>query len=130
MPKAFYRVHALLHTMRLIQEHEDQLCTLMTEIRNAGEVSPELQTELHALLEEIPAADLQSNVDAVRETLGLVASPPKKAARRSNQPPAKSARKAPGKAQLKAKAGAKPKAAPKAKSKTIKTPMKKKKRAS
>ena len=62
-------LNALLHTMRCIEQHESQLCTLMHEIRSAGTLSTDVQEELRTLLDQIPhreyTDDLDSVIDAV-----------------------------------------------------------------
>ena len=77
-----YRINTLLHTMRAIARHEDQLCTLMTEIRTSGLVNETLDQDLRDLLEQMPAHEYLDDVEAVRETLSpalLTASkPPRK----------------------------------------------------
>ena len=64
-----YRIHTLLHTMRAISRHEDALCTLMNEVKTAGKVTEELDSELRDLLEEMPAHEYNDDVEAVREAL-------------------------------------------------------------
>ncbi len=64
-----YRINTLLHTMRAIARHEDQLCTLMTEIRTSGLVNETLDQDLRDLLEQMPAHEYLDDVEAVRETL-------------------------------------------------------------
>ena len=64
-----HRIEALLHTMRVIERHEEQLCVLMTEIKNTGVVSGATQKELRGLLEELPADVYQSDLDAVSRAL-------------------------------------------------------------
>ena len=64
-----YRIHTLLHTMRAIARHEDTLCTLMNEIKTAGRVTEELDTELRDLLEEMPAHEYDDDIEAVRQAL-------------------------------------------------------------
>ena len=64
-----YRINTLLHTMRAIARHEDQLCTVMTEIRTSGLVNETLDQDLRDLLEQMPAHEYLDDVEAVRETL-------------------------------------------------------------
>lgn len=64
-----YRLNTLLHTMRAIARHEDQLCTLMHEVQNSGIVDPGLDEELRDLLEQMPSHEYQDDVEAVRTTL-------------------------------------------------------------
>lgn len=68
-PPVFYRVNALLHTIRTIEEHEDQLCTILHEIQNSGTLSKKTGAELRALLEEIPSREYQGDLEALRAAL-------------------------------------------------------------
>lgn len=73
-----YRLNTLLHTMRAIERHEEQLCGIMTEIRLSGGVTASLDEELRDLLEQMPAHEYLEDIDAVRQALGpeiLVADP-------------------------------------------------------
>lgn len=65
-----YRMNALLHTMRAIERHEEQLCVVMTEIKNTGKMTSALDDELRDLLEQMPAHEYKDDIDAVREALG------------------------------------------------------------
>ena len=67
-----HRIESLLHTMRVIEQHEEQLCVLMTEIKNTGEVSGATRKELHGLLEELPADAYRLDMEAV--SMALLAS--------------------------------------------------------
>ena len=64
-----YRIHTLLHTIRAIERHEEQLCGIMTEIRMTGVVTAKLDEELRDLLEGMPAHEYTGDIDAVREAL-------------------------------------------------------------
>ena len=64
-----YRIHTLLHTVRAIERHEEQLCGIMTEIRMTGVVTAKLDEELRDLLEQMPAHEYKDDIDAVRESL-------------------------------------------------------------
>ena len=64
-----HRIESLLHTMRVIERHEEQLCVLMTEIKNTGEVSDAIREELHGLLEELPADAYRLDLEAVSTAL-------------------------------------------------------------
>ena len=81
-----YRINTLLHTMRAIARHEDQLCTLMTEIRTFGLVNETLDQDLRDLLEQMPAHEYLDDVEAVRETLSPALLSPRPAA---SKPPRK-----------------------------------------
>ena len=73
-PPVFYRLHALLHTIRAIEGYEDQLCTLLHDIKSTGEVNTTVQQELLDLLEEMPT-EYQDELNAIRRELTLAASP-------------------------------------------------------
>ena len=64
-----YRIHTLLHTMRAISRHEDNLCALMNEVKTSGVVTEALDTELRDLLEEMPAHEYADDIEAVRQAL-------------------------------------------------------------
>ncbi len=64
-----YRINTLLHTMRAIERHEDQLCIIMTEIKSSGAMTAKLDEELRGILEEIPAHEYLDDIDAVRTSL-------------------------------------------------------------
>jgi muconolactone delta-isomerase len=64
-----YRINTLLHTMRAIERHEDQLCIIMTELRNTGAITAPLDEELRDLLEQMPTHEYMEDIDAVRNTL-------------------------------------------------------------
>ncbi len=69
-----HRLDSLLHTMRCIAQHEDELCTLLHDARRSGKVSGKLLRELHTLLDELPAEEYTFDLDAVREMVtGIVA---------------------------------------------------------
>lgn len=87
LPEAYYRVHALWVTTRALAEHEDELCTLMHEIKRGGDLNEELRGELETLLEEMPAEECARNVAEVRASLQP---PSKKPAAPGAKPPAKS----------------------------------------
>lgn len=78
-PPAFYRLHNLLHTVRFIAQHEDDLCCLFTEIGSSGEVTPAASEELRTLLEQMSAIDYQNDLNAVWRSLSIV--PPQRAAK-------------------------------------------------
>lgn len=68
-PPAFYRINALLHTMRSIEAHEERLCSLMNEIKTADAVSPEVLEELRDVLDSIPSDEYLEDLTALRRTL-------------------------------------------------------------
>ena len=62
-----HRLDALLHTMRCIAQHEDELCTLLHDARRTGRVNTRLLQELQTILEELPAEEYTNDLNAVRE---------------------------------------------------------------
>jgi len=71
-PPVAYRLHALLHTIHSIEHHEDELCTLLTEIEREGTVGPEVGRELLALLEGLPLRAFVADLEAARRALETV----------------------------------------------------------
>ena len=67
-----HRIEVLLHTMRAIERHEEQLCVVMTEIRTEGVVSAATRKELQALLGELPSDAYQTDLDAVEAALAAM----------------------------------------------------------
>ncbi len=64
-----HRMHVLLHTMHSIQSQEDTLCTLMTEIKATGRLSPEAARELHGALDRMPAHGYVADLEALGQEL-------------------------------------------------------------
>ena len=62
-----HRLDALLHTMRCIAQHEDQLCTLLHDARKTGRVSAALRRDLSSILAELPAEEYTEDLHAVLE---------------------------------------------------------------
>lgn len=65
-----HRLDALLHTMRCISQHEDELCTLLHDVRSRGKVSKSLLRELQTLLAALPSAEYAHDLYAVSELAG------------------------------------------------------------
>ena len=94
-----YRINTLLHTMRAIERHEEQLCGIMTEIRLNGSMTAGLDEELRDLLEQMPAHEYLEDMDAVRQELGPeilkvdeVSAPARPVAKPAKKPAKKAAR--------------------------------------
>lgn len=68
-PAIFYRLNTLLHIVRNIAGYEDQLCTILHEIKITGTADPELIDELAEVLEDMPFTDFTQERDAVRAAL-------------------------------------------------------------
>lgn len=67
MDSLTHRLDSLLHTMRCIAQHEDELCTLLHDARRAGRISAPLLRELQAVLDELPAEEYTSDLHAVKD---------------------------------------------------------------
>ena len=64
LPTAYYQVHALLETVRAMQCCEDDLCTLVAEIRRSGKLGAGVRRELLKVLHSIPVMNLHAEMDA------------------------------------------------------------------
>ena len=73
LPAAYYRLHALLHTVRAIQCCEDDLCTLLTQIQRSGKVGAGVRREMLKTLESMPVMNLSAELDACFDALEDVA---------------------------------------------------------
>lgn len=65
MPEVYYPLHSLLHTLRELEAHEDQLCTLLTELQRTGRMTARVRNDLSAFLTSFPAASLEQEVRAI-----------------------------------------------------------------
>lgn len=74
-----HRLHALLHTMRAIEGHEEHLCSLLHHIQTTGQLAPAVSRELGTLLHQLPVLAYQADLDALQQSLA----PPKKATARA-----------------------------------------------
>ncbi len=73
MPELYYPLHSLLHTLRELEAHEDQICTLLTELQRSGKLTAGLRRDLSALLTSFPAASLEQEVQAISSALSEAA---------------------------------------------------------
>ena len=62
-------MNTLLHLVRNIAHYEDQLCTILHEIKSAGAADEGLSHELAEVLEDMPSTDYTQTVEAVRAVL-------------------------------------------------------------
>ena len=69
MPSAYYSLHALLQTLRQFAAHEDDICTLLTEMEQTGKVSPKVSRELQKLLSDLPMFSLESELETLADSL-------------------------------------------------------------
>ena len=71
LPIAYQHLYALLHTLRSLAAHQDQVCTLLADIQRTGKLNATARRELNALLHELPTASLNAEVEAVFSALEL-----------------------------------------------------------
>lgn len=64
-----HRLDALLHTMRCIAQHEDELCTLLHDARRTGRMNASLLRELRTLLQELPREEYLHDLYAVQQVV-------------------------------------------------------------
>ena len=69
LPDVYYPLHALLHTLRTLEQHQDQICTLLTDIQRSGKVGASVRKELTALLNQLPSATLDAELHQVWSAL-------------------------------------------------------------
>jgi hypothetical protein len=62
-------LNALLHTMRCIELHEPQLCSLLNELKTTNKMTPKLAADLRAVLDKLPARAYTDDLDAVEQAL-------------------------------------------------------------
>lgn len=67
MPPVYYRLYDLLHTLRSLECHQDQICAILSEIQRSGKAGAAVRRELTGLLEQLPTID--SEVQAVWSSL-------------------------------------------------------------
>ena len=65
MPEVYYPLHSLLQTLRELEAHENQLCTLLTELQRTGKITARVRSDLSAFLTSFPAASLEQEVRAI-----------------------------------------------------------------
>ena len=70
-----HRLDALLHTMRCIAQHEDELCTLLHDARRTGKLSKPLLRELQAVLQDLPGEEYSDDLQAVLELTSPTSAP-------------------------------------------------------
>lgn len=68
-PDLYSSIHALLHTMRLIEQHEEPLCSMHDELKRTGKLSATHRRKLQQLVTELPAHVYQADLDAVQQAL-------------------------------------------------------------
>lgn len=68
-PELHDRLNALLHTMRCIELHEPQLCSLLHELKTTNKVTPKLTEDLRRVLDKLPAHAYTDDLEAVEQAL-------------------------------------------------------------
>ena len=68
-PALFYRLNTLLHLVRNIAHYEDQLCTILHEIKTTGAPNAALSQELAEVLDDMPSTDYAQELQTVRAVL-------------------------------------------------------------
>ncbi len=69
LPGVYYPLHSLLHTLRTLQSHEDQICSLLADIQRTGKVGAATRKDLTAMLHNLPAAAFDQELHAVWSAL-------------------------------------------------------------
>ena len=67
------RLDTLLHTVRCIAQHEDELCTLLHAARKSNRITQPLARELRSILADLPAEEYAWELRAVEEELDAAA---------------------------------------------------------
>lgn len=73
LPPVYYRVYALLQTIRALASHEDELCSLLAEIQRTGRIGPRSQRALSELLHSLPAMSLHAEIEQAFSALDAAA---------------------------------------------------------
>ncbi len=73
-----HRIHALLHTVRVIGHAEDELCTLLHEAEHGEAAGPAFTRELKALLGRLPAVEYLHDLEALEAVVMPVKVPGRK----------------------------------------------------
>ena len=68
-PALFYRLNTLLHLVRNIAHYEEQLCTILHEIKTTGAPNAALSQELAEVLDDMPSTDYAQELQTVRAVL-------------------------------------------------------------
>lgn len=69
LPPVYYQLHSLLHTLHSFAEHEEEICSLLSEIKRSGKVGARVRKELSAALDALPVHALQTDFDASWQAL-------------------------------------------------------------
>lgn len=69
LPPAYHHLSSLLHTLRSIECHHDQICTLLASMERSKKLTAGDRRELATLLDELPIHSLTSELEALAHTL-------------------------------------------------------------
>ncbi len=69
LPPAYHHLYALLHTLRHLASHQDDICSLLAEIQRTGKLSAPVRRELTTLLHDLPTRSLDAELHAVLSAL-------------------------------------------------------------
>ena len=69
LPAPYYQLHALLETVRAMQCYEDDLCSLVAEIRRSGKMGSAVRRDLLKTLHSMPVMRLQAEMEACFDAL-------------------------------------------------------------
>ncbi len=53
--------------MRLIERHDEPLCSMHDELKRTGRLSPAQRRRLQQLVNELPAEDYQADLETLRQ---------------------------------------------------------------
>ncbi len=68
-PDLYSSIHALLHTMRVIEQHEEPLCSMQDELKRTGKLSAPHRRKLRQLVDELPADVYRHDLETLRQAV-------------------------------------------------------------
>ena len=71
VPPVYHHLYALLHTLRALGSHQDQICTLLAEMQRTGKAGAGVRRDLKALLSDLPMESLETELHAVWSALDV-----------------------------------------------------------
>jgi hypothetical protein len=69
LPSAYYNLHSLLHTLRALESHIDDVCTLTAEIQRTGKVNATARRDIARLVHALPLNVLEADVSALHQAV-------------------------------------------------------------
>jgi len=63
MPREYYVLYSLLHTLQGLECHTDAVCGLVAEIQKTGKVSAKVRREMAALVQDVPVRMLEDELN-------------------------------------------------------------------